>query len=156
MCLFSRLWTTCHSTRSSEALFPARNAITDPVSIRLLSAFLFLWGNWHFRVFKSTIMGAFQLPYFHRHTLSFTNRCGIDAAPDISLEYGGSRVVAIGNCLVVKYRAAVNLIEGEHMIFVRENTNIRVPKVYALYSNPTTAIQYIIMEGMPGKILLSL
>lgn len=42
------------------------------------------------------------------------------------------------------------------MIFVRENTNIRVPKVYALYSNPTTAIQYIIMEGMPGKILLSL
>lgn len=57
----------------------------------------------------------------------------IDAAPDISLAYGGRRIVEIGQHLVVKFGKGVDLIKGENMIFVRENTNIRVPQVYALY-----------------------
>ncbi|OJI79395.1 hypothetical protein ASPTUDRAFT_78786 [Aspergillus tubingensis CBS 134.48] len=49
----------------------------------------------------------------------------IDAAPDISLEYGGRRIVEIGDHLVVKFGNAVDLIEGENMLFVQENTSIR-------------------------------
>ncbi|GLB19609.1 phosphotransferase enzyme [Aspergillus tubingensis] len=80
----------------------------------------------------------------------------IDAAPDISLEYGGRRIVEIGDHLVVKFGNAVDLIEGENMLFVQENTSIRVPRVYALYSDPSTGKNYIVMEKIPGQTLLSL
>ncbi|PYH31436.1 uncharacterized protein BO87DRAFT_409003 [Aspergillus neoniger CBS 115656] len=67
----------------------------------------------------------------------------IDAAPDISLEYGGRRIVEIGDHLVVKFGKGVELIEGENMLFVQEYTSIRVPRVYALYSDPSTGKKYI-------------
>ncbi|PYH66726.1 uncharacterized protein BO88DRAFT_392173 [Aspergillus vadensis CBS 113365] len=80
----------------------------------------------------------------------------IDAAPDISLRYGGRRIVEIGDHLIVKFGKGVDLIEGEHMLFVQENTSIRDPRVYALYSDPSTGKNYIVMEQMPGQTLLSL
>ncbi|RAH53367.1 hypothetical protein BO85DRAFT_471958 [Aspergillus piperis CBS 112811] len=46
----------------------------------------------------------------------------IDAAPDISLAYGGRRIVEIGEHFVVKFGTGVNLVEGENMLFVQENT----------------------------------
>lgn len=80
----------------------------------------------------------------------------IDAAPDISLEYGGRRIVGIGEHFVVKFGTGVNLVEGENMLFVQENTNIRVPRVFALYSDFATGKNYIVMEKIAGQTLLSL
>ncbi|PYH88614.1 phosphotransferase enzyme family protein [Aspergillus ellipticus CBS 707.79] len=58
----------------------------------------------------------------------------IDAACDISLDYGGRRVVEVGTHYV--------------------NTNVRVPRVYALYSNSDTGKNYIVMERIAGQTLL--
>ncbi|RHZ67334.1 uncharacterized protein CDV56_107884 [Aspergillus thermomutatus] len=79
----------------------------------------------------------------------------IDEAPDISLAYGGRRVVAVEPHLVVKFGMGVDLLEGENMIFVGENTSIRVPRVYALYANTNTGKKYIVMERIAGQTLLS-
>lgn len=80
----------------------------------------------------------------------------INAAPDISLAYSGRRIVQIGQHIVVKFGKGVDLIEGENMIFVRENTNIHVPRVYALYTDSETAKNYIIMEKISGQSLSSI
>ncbi|KAJ1675308.1 hypothetical protein EV182_001519 [Spiromyces aspiralis] len=57
---------------------------------------------------------------------------------------------------VVKFGAGVDLIEGENMLFVRQATNIPVPKLYALYSDPQTGKNYIVMEHIAGETLESL
>jgi hypothetical protein len=51
----------------------------------------------------------------------------IDDAEDIALEYRGRRVVQVRRDFVVKFGKGVNLLEGENLLFVRENTNILVP-----------------------------
>ena len=79
----------------------------------------------------------------------------IENAPDISLEYGGRRVVGIGHHFVVKFGQGVDLAEGENMLFVRENTNICVPRVYALYSDTKTGKSFIVMERIIGETLLA-
>ncbi|KAF7712790.1 Uncharacterized protein PECH_002803 [Penicillium ucsense] len=79
----------------------------------------------------------------------------IENAPDISLQYGGRRIVAVGQNFVVKFGLGVNLIEGENMLFVRKNTNVPVPRVYALYSDTNTGNNYIVMERIIGQSLLS-
>jgi hypothetical protein len=80
----------------------------------------------------------------------------IDDAEDIALEYGGRRVVRVGRNFVVKFGKVVNLLEGENLLFVRGNTNILVPQVYALYTNPETGQNYIVMEQIHGETLQSL
>lgn len=57
---------------------------------------------------------------------------------------------------MVKFGTGVNLVEGENMLFVQENTNIRVPRVFALYSDSATGKNYIVMEKIAGQTLLSL
>ncbi|KAJ1671682.1 hypothetical protein EV182_007502 [Spiromyces aspiralis] len=42
------------------------------------------------------------------------------------------------------------------MLFVRQATNIPVPKLYALYSDPQTGKNYIMMERIAGETLESL
>jgi hypothetical protein len=79
----------------------------------------------------------------------------IENAPDISLEYGGRRVVGVGQHFVVKFGQGVDLAEGENMLFVRENTNICVPRVFALYSDTKTGKSFIIMERIIGETLLA-
>ncbi|KAL1845525.1 hypothetical protein Plec18170_009721 [Paecilomyces lecythidis] len=80
----------------------------------------------------------------------------IDDAPDISLEYGGRRIVEVGPYFVVKFGKGVSLLEGENMMFVRRTTNIPVPRVYALYSNSGNGKNYIVMERIHGDTLTSL
>ncbi|KAE8323079.1 hypothetical protein BDV39DRAFT_196188 [Aspergillus sergii] len=70
-------------------------------------------------------------------------------------KYMGRRVVAVGQHYVIKFGKQVNLLEGENM-FVSENTNILVPRVYALYSDSARGVNYIIMERIPGESLLSM
>ncbi|CRL23602.1 unnamed protein product [Penicillium camemberti] len=59
------------------------------------------------------------------------------------MEYGGRRIVGVGQHFVVKFGLGVDLIEGENMLFVRENTDIPVPRVFALYSDPKTGKNFI-------------
>ena len=69
--------------------------------------------------------------------------------------FKGRRVVAVREHYIVKYGLDVNLLEGDNMIFVRESTNIRVPRVYALYVNSTTGNKYVVMERIRGESLQS-
>ncbi|GIK04330.1 hypothetical protein Aspvir_008410 [Aspergillus viridinutans] len=79
----------------------------------------------------------------------------IDEAPNIAEQFGGRRIVAIEPHFVVKFGMGIDLLEGENMIFVRENTSICVPRVYALYTSMNTGKKYIVMEWIPGETLLS-
>jgi hypothetical protein len=67
------------------------------------------------------------------------------------MEYGGRRIVGVGLHFVSKFGVGINLIEGENMLFVQENTNVPVPRVFALYSNPETRKNYIVMERIVGQ-----
>ena len=74
----------------------------------------------------------------------------IENAPDISMEYGGRRIVGVGPHFVVKFGLGVTLIEGENMLFVREKTNIPFPRVFALYSDLETGTNFIVIERILG------
>ncbi|KGQ10237.1 hypothetical protein BBAD15_g4413 [Beauveria bassiana D1-5] len=69
-----------------------------------------------------------------------------------------SRCIArVGTSYAVKYGYAVELLEAENMKFVRQNTNIYVPRVYAVYQrfleNGKHQKTYIIMERIAGESL---
>lgn len=61
----------------------------------------------------------------------------------------------MGQHFVVKFGRGVNLMEGENMLFVRENKNIHVPRVYALYTRPESGKSFIVIERTIGQTLLS-
>ncbi|KAJ9636997.1 uncharacterized protein PV06_08151 [Exophiala oligosperma] len=66
------------------------------------------------------------------------------------------KVVGIGP-FVVKYGEAVSLEEGQKMQFVRAcTTTVRVPRVYALFKDPLTPANYIVMEKIQGQTLQTL
>ncbi|KAL4736832.1 kinase-like domain-containing protein [Aspergillus similis] len=73
----------------------------------------------------------------------------------IALEYGGRRIVRFGHYFVAKFGNGVNLLEGESLLFIQENTNIPVLQVYALYTTETRR-NYIVMEQVHGETLQSL
>ena len=70
----------------------------------------------------------------------------------------GDEVKRISKAYVVKYGAKVDVVEADNMLFVQQNTDIRIPRLYAVYIQPTSSktITYIIMENIPGKTLESL
>jgi hypothetical protein len=61
--------------------------------------------------------------------------------------------VVVGLHFVVKYSRAINLEEGRTIIFIKENTLVLVPRVYALFNDTITRINYIIIERIYGKTL---
>jgi aminoglycoside phosphotransferase (APT) family kinase protein len=67
---------------------------------------------------------------------------------------GGSRVVGIGNDIVVKYGHRVTSTEADTLAFVGANTTLPVPKLLGLYVHNN--ITYIIMSRLPGTPLLKL
>ncbi|KAJ5223571.1 phosphotransferase enzyme family protein [Penicillium chermesinum] len=98
----------------------------------------------------------FEIPFYASHLpCPLPTNAEIENALDITLAYDGRRVVGVGQHFVVKFGVYVNLMEGENMLFVRENTNIPVPRVFALYSHPSTGKNYIVMERIIGQSLLS-
>ncbi|OAT04569.1 phosphotransferase enzyme family protein [Blastomyces gilchristii SLH14081] len=98
-----------------------------------------------------------RLPYYAADVpFPLPTEAEIENAPNISPEYGGRRVVQVGCHYVVKFGKGVNLVEGENMLFVREMTKVPVPRVYALYSNPQTCKNYIVMEHIAGDTLAKL
>ncbi|TAQ88179.1 hypothetical protein B7494_g3493 [Chlorociboria aeruginascens] len=99
-------------------------------------------------------MATIQLPYFAEGiSQSLPTNEAIEASHDILLDYPGRKVVRIGSDFVVKYGTGVDLIEGENMLFVSQVTTIPIPKVYAIYSNEETGLNYIVMENIHGQAL---
>jgi hypothetical protein len=64
------------------------------------------------------------------------------------------KMVTIGQHFVVKYGLAVDLLEGKTMLFLQwTTTSIPIPRIYALFQDPKTKVNYIIMERINGKSL---
>lgn len=79
----------------------------------------------------------------------------IEAAPIIK-KLTARCVVEISASYVAKYGYEIELLEAENMMFVRKNTNIRVPQVFAVYrryGKMGQYITYIIMERLSGESL---
>lgn len=62
------------------------------------------------------------------------------------------RVVQVGP-FVVKYGLHVLLEEGQNMLYVESMGGVRVPRVYALFHDQQTQVNYIIMEHIQGCTL---
>ncbi|KAI1502369.1 hypothetical protein F5X99DRAFT_427247 [Biscogniauxia marginata] len=67
----------------------------------------------------------------------------------------GRRISRVGEHFVVKFGKLVHLKEGENMLFVKSNTSLFVPSVYALYQCENEGVQYkvIVTEYVPGTYL---
>ncbi|OIW30981.1 phosphotransferase enzyme family protein, partial [Coniochaeta ligniaria NRRL 30616] len=74
--------------------------------------------------------------------------------PDVLDERSGVvKVVRVNQHFAVKYGWQVHLVEGDSMIFVAKSTKIRVPKVYAMFTEVSTNLKFIVMEYISGKTL---
>ncbi|KAI1076878.1 hypothetical protein F5B20DRAFT_583829 [Whalleya microplaca] len=69
-------------------------------------------------------------------------------------------IVRFGEHFVIKYGTGVKLIEGENMLFVRQNCTIPVPKLYAMYQiedqnddEEIVKINVIVTEYIHGKTI---
>lgn len=83
----------------------------------------------------------------------------IENSPNVIKSLWGRFVTRVGEPYVVKYGAGISPVEGENLRYVRENTNLIVPRVFAIYQQPvseTAVMTYIIMEHIPGDTLQSL
>lgn len=81
------------------------------------------------------------------------------ASPDLVDNFKDRRIVGVGEHFVVKYGGHVNLLEGENLLFLREHTSVRGPRVYALYSTASKEgrpFYYIVMERIYAQTLVSL
>lgn len=57
--------------------------------------------------------------------------------------------------LLSKYGRAdqVDLLEGLNMLFAQQATKVKVPRVYALYNEPESSTNYVVMEYIKGDTL---
>lgn len=78
----------------------------------------------------------------------------IQAAPLFD-KIATTSITKLSDKYIVKYGPQVNSLEGENMIFVKQNTNIPVPEVYAIFHEAEEGFTYIIMEYIPGETLAS-
>ena len=76
-----------------------------------------------------------------------------EGANMIVKRHNGDKIVRVNDHFVIKYGRHVDFLEGVNMAFVRESTNIRVPKLYAMFAEVSTDISFIVMEYIPGKTL---
>ena len=61
--------------------------------------------------------------------------------------------VKYGSSVGAKYNIEIPLQEGENMLFVQQSTNIPVPKLYAMFYDEKTKLNFIIQEFISGHIL---
>lgn len=101
-----------------------------------------------------------KAPFFapeERLPAPLPTREAIISAEVVLEEYTGRRVVQLGTSYIVKYGSNVTLTEGENLLFLKETRTIRVPEVFALYSEDHAAsgrkVNYIIMECISGSSL---
>ncbi|KAG4422248.1 hypothetical protein IFR04_004628 [Cadophora malorum] len=104
-------------------------------------------------------MASIALPFYATaDTLpqSLPTEDEIESSLEVFVDQTARKVVGVGPNFVVKYGLAVDLIEGENMLHIAQNTSVPVPRIYALYSNPKTMKRYIVMERSAGETLASL
>ena len=63
------------------------------------------------------------------------------------------RTVVVAEHFVVKYGNTLNLMEAQNMLFVTKVTSIPVPRVYAVFTDHETSVNYIIMQRIRGRSL---
>ena len=83
----------------------------------------------------------------------------IEQSPHVIKELCARCTCRVGHSFVVKWGTDVEPIEGHNLQFVREHTNISVPRLFAIYQrprSPTRMITYILMECIPGDSLENL
>lgn len=108
-----------------------------------------------------SILEEIQTPYFAPNPpYPLPTNLEIQNSPVLE-DHNGYKVVRVRDEYVVKFGDALqlNLIEGENMIFVRESTKIKVPQIYALYTDDTdatTSTNYIVMEYIEGQNLATI
>jgi Phosphotransferase enzyme family len=80
----------------------------------------------------------------------------VAASEDVLYEcvMGTSRIVGIGNDVIVKYGPRVQSIEADSLAFVGAHTTLPTPKLIGTYND--NGITYIVMSRLPGKPLVSL
>ncbi|OJD16941.1 hypothetical protein AJ78_02923 [Emergomyces pasteurianus Ep9510] len=73
----------------------------------------------------------------------------------ILFKRNGHKVVQVGTEFIVKCGPAsqIDLLEGVNMLFVQQATKVKVPRVYALYNDPESSRNYIVMEFIEGHSL---
>jgi hypothetical protein len=109
---------------------------------------------------SSREMTYFNLPYF-ADPVSLPARLPsleeIESTGHLLSKSTGRKVVSIGEHFVVKYGKQVDLLEGETVIFIEQETAlVPVPRVYALFErvdDSSLATKYIIMQHIKGKPL---
>ena len=79
-----------------------------------------------------------------------------EASNDVLYEcvMGGSRIVGVGNGIVVKYGPRVQTTEADSLAFVAAHTTLPVPKLLGTYIHDD--IPYIVMSRIPGTPLADL
>ncbi|KAH8902911.1 hypothetical protein BR93DRAFT_221671 [Coniochaeta sp. PMI_546] len=84
----------------------------------------------------------------------------VENSTDVLQETIARRTVRLSDCYVVKHGVEVEPIEGENMLFVRENGGIPIPRLFAIFQRPIEAgsevlSTFIVMENIPGATLQS-
>jgi hypothetical protein len=98
--------------------------------------------------------GSVALPFIaDRIPSALPTNTEIQASKEILSQYGSRTVARVGRDFVVKYGRGVDIIEGENMLYVQRMTKIAIPKVYAIYTEPVTRMNYIVMEHIDGDTL---
>jgi hypothetical protein len=69
----------------------------------------------------------------------------------VLVEKEGWKLVRVRKHFLVKYGTGVDLTEGQYLLFAAETTNLPYPTVYALYTDITTAVNYMVMEYIDGN-----
>jgi hypothetical protein len=62
-------------------------------------------------------------------------------------------MVKYGSCSSPDTDSGICFQEGENMLFVQQSTNIPVPKLYAMFHDEKTGLNFIIQEFIPGNCL---
>ncbi|OIW22755.1 kinase-like protein [Coniochaeta ligniaria NRRL 30616] len=84
----------------------------------------------------------------------------VESCPDVLQDSVSRRTVRVCDCYVVKHGVEVQPIEGKNMVFVKEHTEISVPRLFAVFQKPIrpgseVLSTFIVMENIPGATLQS-
>lgn len=59
----------------------------------------------------------------------------IESSEDILSDQTARTVAGVGSHFVVKYGISIDPNKGKNMLFVRQNTSVAAPRLYAIYTN---------------------
>jgi len=97
-----------------------------------------------------------NLPFYAAASLlpaPLPSKSEIEESTEVLLDFFCTKVVAAGTHFVIKFGQSVNLIEGENLLLVAQNTSVQVPRVYALFKDEVSRKSYIVMEYIAGETM---